>query len=268
MYYQRRRRLYSQNYLRSPGLVDKLIRSSSIGEYDTVLEIGSGRGIITGRLSKVARSVIGIERDKNLYRYLSKLYGKVGNIKLYCTNILYFNLPTFPFKVFANIPFIITASLIRKLTSDKNFREGYLVVQKEAAKKFIGMPYSYENSMMSILLKPYFGISIFHEFARTDFHPVPNVDTVMIRIIRLRYPIIESFNKALFKNFIMYTFNRSKVARLGFTELIKLFRNFVKYSSPGQKRRVEQEAARVLRKQELIQKIYRTRMDRNWRKYK
>ena len=123
MGYKQRRKLYSQNNLVNPKLVAKLIRLSSIDKKDAVLEIGSGKGIITSELVKTAEKVIAVELDEKLCLYLKTRFQNVNNFELHLENFLDFALPPYSYKVFSNIPFIITADVIRKLTSDKNFEE-------------------------------------------------------------------------------------------------------------------------------------------------
>lgn len=268
MLYKVRRRLYSQNFLRNPKLVAKLIRLSSIGKNDTVLEVGPGKGNITQELLKVVRKVIAVELDEKLHFYLKNKFKSAKNLELIRDDFLSFRLPPYPYKVFANIPFVITADTIKKLTSDENFQEGYLIVQKEAAKKFIGKPLDSKNQMMSTLLKPWFDIDIFWKFNRSDFVPRPHVDAAMIQIKRVKNPLIEDKYKDLYEDFIVYIYNRSKIAKLEFSDTLELFDNFLKDSNPNQKRVVIQEAQRIQKLQGSIQKIHRTRTDRNWRKFK
>ena len=68
-----------------------------------------------------AQSLIAIEKDEGFYLKLKKKFGDVDNLELVHYDFLNFELPHYPYKVFANTPFIITADVIRKLTSDKNF---------------------------------------------------------------------------------------------------------------------------------------------------
>ena len=82
----------------------------------------------------------------------------------------------------------------------------YLIVQKEAAKKFIGKPYDVKNSQMAILLKPWFDLEVFHEFKSDDFFPKPQVETVLLRIKKLDKPFIKNGDK--FKDFVVYAFNQ------------------------------------------------------------
>ena len=58
---------YSQNFLKSPGLVSRLLKEKSIiSDEDTVYEIGPGRGIITEQLASHCQEVIAIEKDPRL----------------------------------------------------------------------------------------------------------------------------------------------------------------------------------------------------------
>ena len=269
MRYKQRRGSYSQNFFRSPKLVRKLIRYSSIDKNDIVLEIGAGRGIITQELLKIAGKVIAIEVDKKLCLHLKEKFKYAKNLELIQDNFLNFELPTYPYKVFANIPFIITADIIRKLTSDDNFREGYLIVQKEAAKKFIGKPYDHQNQMISALLKPWFVIGIFWKFKRYDFIPRPNVDCVMIVIKRREEPLVPMTNLQFFRDFILHIYNGERGAsRLETAQLIRRFEKFAKESEWSQKALIKRKAQKILSEQKLLQKIHRTRKDKHWRKFR
>ena len=121
MRYKQRSKIYSQNTLVDPKLVAELIRKSSIGKKDTVVEIDAGRGIITRELIRVAGKVIAVEIDKELCLDLKNKFRNIKNLELICGDFLKFKLPLYHYKVFANIPFIITSDVIRKLTSDNNF---------------------------------------------------------------------------------------------------------------------------------------------------
>jgi len=266
--YKIRRLHHSQNFLRDPELVKKLLRKSSIGKKDTVFEIGPGKGIITRELIRVAGYVISLELDDKLYGYLKKDLQDTYNSELIHGNILNYKLPNYPYKVFANIPFSITADIIRKLTSDRNFHEGYLIVQKEFAQKVIGIPYDTKNQMMSVLLKPWFDVSVFYEFTRNDFYPRPNIDTTMIRINRVRYPMVSGQNKRLYENFVLYTFNKSKVSHLSNPNFLKLYEKYLRRNNPNETRLVDSEAERIRNFQNKLEKIHRTRNDRNWRRFK
>ncbi|KKQ41855.1 MAG: rRNA (Adenine-N(6)-)-methyltransferase [Microgenomates group bacterium GW2011_GWC1_37_8] len=246
MLYKVRRRLYSQNFLRDPKLVEKLIRNSSIGKSDTVLEIGPGKGIITRELVKTSGKVIAVELDRKLFLHLNKKFRNIKNLKLVQGDFLRFNLPQSSYKVFANIPFNITSQVIRKLSSDNNFSEAYLIVQKEAAKRFIGKPLDDKNSMVSVLLKPWFEIEVYRQFKNSDFIPNPHVDIFMIRIIKRKNPLVEIANKNLYRDYIICNYSKLKIADLDIKKVFRLFKRFFNRASPDERRKVSMKAQEFL----------------------
>ena len=136
---RRRRIVYSQNYLRSPRLVDRLLDRSAISGDDLVIEIGPGRGVITERLAARCRQVIAVEKDPVLVEELRARFAQGGNVALFAADFLEFPLPLTSYKVFANIPFNITAAIVGKLTSGISPpSDAYLGMQREAADRFLG----------------------------------------------------------------------------------------------------------------------------------
>lgn len=146
---------YSQNLLINDNLIEKLVSLSTIDLYDTVLEIGAGKGIITKQLLKKAGSVVVFEIDQEFVNILksipdNKLIVKNGNF-------LDFDLPKDRYKVFSNIPFNKTSEIVKRLLfSDNPPTDTYLVVQKEAVERFAGKPFDSKNSLLSVLFNPWF----------------------------------------------------------------------------------------------------------------
>ena len=86
--YKLQRKLFSQNFLHSRKLVHELIRGSSIGKHDLVLEIGPGKGILTGELLKQSQHVIAVEIDSQWYKYLQEKLSYSDNLTLYHEDFL------------------------------------------------------------------------------------------------------------------------------------------------------------------------------------
>lgn len=192
--YWLRKRLLSQNFLVNRKLVKQLVRDSSISPSDTVLEIGSGTGIITRELLQITPHVIPIEKDPKLTNHPQ--------------DFLTFPLPKTPYKVFSNIPFSITGAIVRKLLQAPNPPSNcYLIMQAEAAAKFITHPKA--NTLAAILYYPFWDIKIIHHFARTDFSPTPAVDSVLVRFT----PRSLVTNKQAYHDFIAHSFTHNKFAK-------------------------------------------------------
>ncbi len=171
---------YAQNFLKSQSLVERLLDRCDIGPNDVVYEIGPGKGIITECLAQRCRKVVAIEKDPVFAHALRSRFSGTASIQIHEGDFLEYRLPRSPYKVFANIPFNITSAIVSRLTTAPVPPDDtYLIMQKEAAEKFLGEPY---ESLYSLLLKPCFALEILHRFQRNDFAPGPRVDVVMLRL--------------------------------------------------------------------------------------
>ena len=200
----------AQNFLRSPTLVRRLVGMSRIGPSDTVCEIGPGNGIITAALASVARHVIAVEKDPQLVRRLRERFRSIDNVEIVEKDFLAYSFctRTAEYKIFANIPYNITAQIVRKILHERsNLSEGYLILQKEAAQKFSGSP---RETLFSILAKPFFEFQILYRLSPTDFWPKPTVDSVLLSIKRRAHPLLETQDVASYRSFVQYGFGRWK----------------------------------------------------------
>ena len=212
---QRKQIALAQNFLTSPKLVRRLVRMSRIGLSDTVYEIGPGNGIITAALASVARRVIAVEKDPELVRRLRERFRLVENVEIVEKDFLSFSIHTrcgfsaiAGYKIFASIPYNHTAQIVRKILHERsNLCEAYLIMQKEAAKKFSGCP---TETLFSVLVKPSFDVQILAQLKRTDFWPIPNVDSALLSIKRRAGPLIDAPDLPLYREFVQYGFERWK----------------------------------------------------------
>lgn len=198
----------AQNFLRSSTLARRLLDASSITYQDTVYEIGPGRGAITVELARVARNVIAIEKDPLLVQYLRRRFQDAGNVQIVKGDFMRFRIPDREYKIFANIPYNLTADIIRKILYVHHIpSEAYLIVQKEAAEKFSGSP---KETQFSILAKAFFDIQVVRELRRTDFLPAPRVDSVLLHIRKHCPPLVGKEDTSLYRHFVRFGFGRWK----------------------------------------------------------
>src|SRR5258708_15787526 len=130
--------LYAQNFLKSSCLVDSLLDRYGIGPGDILYEIGPGKGIITECLARRCKQVVAIEKDPQLVAALRRRFANTPNLTIHEGDFLQFRLPNVHYKVFANIPFIISAAIVTKLTSAHYpHADSYLVILRETAMHII-----------------------------------------------------------------------------------------------------------------------------------
>ncbi len=200
--------ILAQNFLRSPKLARSLLEASSIGTDDIVYEIGPGRGIITAELAQISRKVIAIEKDPILARGLCARFQGSNNVRIIANDFLRYQIPEREYKIFANIPYNLTADIVRKILYTPPVpSEAYLIMQKEAAEKFSGCP---NETQFSVLAKPLFDIQIVRALRRTDFEPMPSVDSVLLRIKKRPSALIRKEDTCLYRRFVHYGFGTWK----------------------------------------------------------
>lgn len=285
---------YSQNFLKGKRLIQELVETSTLTNDDVVFEIGAGKGIISEVLASHCKNVIAIESDPRLANDLRTRFQHYQNVQVQNTNFLTYNLPAYEYKVFSNIPFNITADIVRKLVYAYTPPEDcYLIVQEEAALKFAGTVS--KETLFSVLNKPWYKFSITHQFSPSDFIPEPNVDIVLLRIQKRKEALITNEQKQMYKDFVAYTFNRSipnlkkglqnifsstqysiisrelhlnnniTPTHLTLEQWLSIFLSFTKLVDHRKQQIIIGAEAKIKKDASKIDKVHRTRVSKNWK---
>lgn len=287
---------YSQNFLKEKSLIKNLLEKTSISKKDTVIEIGAGKGIITEKLVKRCNNVVAIEKDQKLFLHLKERFKDIDNISLINNDFLEEDLDFNDKKIFSNIPFNITTEIINKITnSDNSPIDSYIFLQKDAAKRFAGRQYNAKENLFSLLLKPWFDISVIHNFSSTDFTPKPSVDIVLMRIKKREKPLFTKEQKEKYNDFLSYAFSQwepnikgvfkkifsyeqmkrlakdldfdlsDKLTSLSFEQYIGLFDYFLVGVSEEKKRQTYGSYTKLKNRHKGLDKIYRSRTSKSWK---
>ncbi len=166
-----------QNFLFDLSILHGVVESSLITDSDTVVEIGPGHGSLTSILAGIAKKVIAIELDHELYAKLQKRFSGYGNIILVHGDALSYPYETLePFKVVANIPYYITTPIIFKLLEAGNrLISMTLTVQKEVARRIVSGPNTKDYGVLSLAIQYVAIPEMKFIVPREAFKPVPKV---------------------------------------------------------------------------------------------
>lgn len=198
----------AQNFLNNTDIITAIIRSVDFSMADLIIEIGPGKGIITDALIKKHNRVIGVEIDRVLFLNLEKKYKGVENVSIVHSDFLKYHLPNEKFSIVANIPFNITAEIIRKIT-DRNslLQAAYIITEERAAYKFVGAPYA-ESPLLAHFLHIHYEVKYLMQINGKNFTPVPNVAVGLISIIKRKVPIFNNTDEQQFNDLLTYIFVR------------------------------------------------------------
>lgn len=224
-----------QNFLQDPQVIEAILQTAEVGSEDFIFEIGPGTGMLTSALSKRAKKVVAIELDHQLVTRLQEHFEKSDGVSILEGNILEVNLnellehsdfTTGGYKVVANIPYYITAPIIRTLLSLKLRPKSLtLMVQKEVAERLVAKPG--DMSLLSLMVQYYSDARIACMVPREAFDPVPAVESAVVHLVPKRVFDHEK-DRALFR-----------VARAGFAARRKTLANNLSSSFSVPKDKVE-----------------------------
>ncbi len=213
-----------QNFLFDPSILRRLVGISNVTTHDTVVEIGPGHGSLTAILSGIAKKVIAIELDNDLFTKLQDRFAGSGNVVLIQGDALTYAYETLEtFKVVANIPYYITTPLIfRLMEAGKRLQSMTLTIQKEVAERIVAGPNTKDYGVLSISVQyaaaPEMGFII----PRGAFKPVPKVDSAVVHLTMRNKPKVAVKDEKLF-----FT-----VVRTAFSQRRKTLSNALKKLSP------------------------------------
>ncbi len=186
-----------QNFLKSQAALAAIITAGQLSGEDTVLEIGPGKGALTEKLLAHAGKVVAIEKDNELFAFLSeKFTAELRSEKLILIrdDVLDFDpkqLETKNYKIIANIPYNITGAILKKfLSSEAQPERMVLLVQKEVAERIVAR--DKKESILSISVKAYGVPRYVAKVPARYFSPAPKVDSAIISI--------ENISKSRFRN--------------------------------------------------------------------
>jgi len=177
-----------QNFLTNNDVVSRIVDVSAI-EGSVVFEIGPGEGVLTEALASTAQKVIAVELDDRLVPVLRDKFSDVDNVEIIHGDILHMNVEELieqcaqggEYKVVANIPYYITAPIIRLfLELSLQPREIVLMVQKEVAERLTAKPG--EMSILAVSAQYYADVAYLFTVPKEDFNPVPKVDSAIIQL--------------------------------------------------------------------------------------
>ncbi len=213
-----------QNFLFDPSILRRLVEVSKVTSHDTVVEIGPGHGSLTAILSGIAKKVIAIELDNDLFTRLQNRFDGAGNVELVEGDALayaYEKLETF--KVVANIPYYITTPIIfRLMEAGKQMKSMTLTIQKEVAERITAGPNTKAYGVLSISVQYAAAAEMGFIIPRTAFKPVPKVDSAVVHLTMRNKPKIAVKDEKLF-----FT-----VVRTAFSQRRKTLSNSLKQLSP------------------------------------
>lgn len=202
--------LYAQHFLKNPRLVAELIGHSNIRKNDLVYDLGAGSGVITSVLARRAKSVVAVEVEPVALNKLRRNTKRFDNVTVVERNIMAIEPPAEPYKIFSNIPFNLSAQVIRKFVfEEKSPKVIYLIVQKQFARKLVPGDDHFTSSLAAEI-GPWWAVRVRRPLKKSDFTPPPAVDTVLLEVKRRPEGLVALTETEAYCQFVSRSFAEQK----------------------------------------------------------
>ena len=171
-----------------PNTVRRIVRAAGLAPDDEVLEVGPGLGSLTLGLAGAVRRVTAVEIDAGFVSALAEVLAGVDNVEVVHADALTVDLDHLvagrPVRAVANLPYNVATPLLFELLATPAVVDAFVMVQREVGERWqarVGDPlYAGVSAKLALLAEVGVELSI----PRSVFHPVPNVDSVMVRVSR------------------------------------------------------------------------------------
>jgi 16S rRNA (adenine1518-N6/adenine1519-N6)-dimethyltransferase len=181
-----------QNFLIDSNILGVIAREADLQAEDVCLEIGGGLGVLSEYLAEHARHVHVSELDRSLEPALRDALDPHPNTTLHLGDALELDLAALdpaPTKVVANLPYGIAATaILQTLEELPSARRWVAMVQKEVGERFAAAPGTSAYGVPSVLAQLSAEVRVLKKVPRAVFHPVPNVDSVLVGLTRTGPP--------------------------------------------------------------------------------
>lgn len=203
-----------QNFLVDSNILGVIERAAELAPDDVCLEIGGGLGVLSEHLAERTRHVHVVEVDHALEAPLRDALDPHANTTLHLGDAMRLDLAGLdppPTKVVANLPYGIAASaILRTVEQLPDATLWVAMVQKEVGERLAAGPGSAAYGIPSVIAQLACEVRVLRGVARTVFHPVPNVDSVLV-VLRRRGPAAPRDLRALVQH--AFAHRRKALAR-------------------------------------------------------
>lgn len=204
-------RALGQNFVTDPNTIDKIVRVASVGDGDHVVEVGPGLGSLTLGLLDAGASVLAVEVDRHLAGPLDEVIDRAGPDAAARSEILLADAMTIDWaetlvarhaggwSMVANLPYNVAAPMVLRVLDEAPMVQRIVVlVQREVGERLVAPPGSGTYGIPSVKVAYWATGSVVAKVPATVFHPVPRVDSVVVRIERRAAPATSADPEVLF----------------------------------------------------------------------
>lgn len=185
---------FSQNFLTSQHVVDRIAEAVDAPEGSTVLEIGPGLGTLTAALLRRGLHVVALERDPDMAHVVSEEFGQgesprvtvqpgdATQLDLGALRAAHESLGA-RVVIVGNLPYAITGPIFRALTGQADqVAQAVVMIQKEVRDRLLAEPGNKTYGALTVFATARYEIAPVLKVPAGAFHPPPKVESAVIAL--------------------------------------------------------------------------------------
>jgi 16S rRNA (adenine1518-N6/adenine1519-N6)-dimethyltransferase len=218
----RPRKRLGQCFLCDPNILEKIVRIAEVRETDTVVEIGSGIGVLTAMIARAARRVVAVEVDRFLVEVLRKELGDFQNVEIVQTDVLQFDFSTVctgpmqegrkeRIKVIGNVPYNLSSQIVLRLLAYRDCLDRVvLMLQREVAERLAAPPGTKDYGPLSVYVALFTEPTLENKVPAGCFYPRPDVESRVIRLDVRKEPLCRVDDMDFFRRLVRSAFSKRR----------------------------------------------------------
>ena len=218
----RPRKRLGQCFLCDLNIMEKIVRIAGVRDTDTVVEIGSGIGVLTAMIARTARRVVAVEVDRLLVEVLQQELGGLANVEIVHTDVLQFDFSsvcTDPMpegrkeriKVIGNVPYNLSSQIVLRLLEYRNCLDRVvLMLQREVADRLAAPPGTKDYGILSVYVALFTEPALENKVPAGCFYPRPDVESRVIRLDVRDKPLCRVDDMDFFRHLVRSAFSKRR----------------------------------------------------------
>jgi 16S rRNA (adenine1518-N6/adenine1519-N6)-dimethyltransferase len=202
-----------QHFLTDPSIAERIVKLLPETGEKVVIEIGPGRGILTGfLLQEEIAKLIPVEIDRESATFLQAKFPQLKHT-LVIEDFLKMDDRIFhqdQLHIIGNFPYNISSQIFFRVLGQRNYvRSVVCMIQKEVADRIVAPPGSKTYGILSVLLQAYYTTKHRFNVKPGSFFPPPKVTSSVITLTRNSTIKLEC-NEPLFFRVVKAAFNQRR----------------------------------------------------------
>lgn len=202
-----------QHFLTDENIARKIVEGLSFTNYNNVMEVGPGMGVLTKYLFEKEQKIYLAEIDTESIEYLKKNYPEKTTKGTFVGDFLkqdFEFVKAEQIAIIGNFPYNISSQILFQIIDHyEQIPEMVGMFQKEVAERTAAVPRTKDYGILSVLIQAYYDVSYLFTVHENVFNPPPKVKSGVIKLTRNPKEGLAG-NEVLFKQIVKAGFNQRR----------------------------------------------------------